>query len=108
MSNGNVGWYYDNSSIPSYRVRGLTIGTTILQITDRAGKVGQVAVTVQPKKAIGIKEIFYTKEVKIGYAGAMRFDTFGDPAEVGVEYTLANGTKESIILDKQSDGIYMI
>jgi hypothetical protein len=46
MNNSNVGWYHDDSTIPSYRVEGLTPGTTFLQIRDGAGKVGQVVVTV--------------------------------------------------------------
>ena len=55
MNNGNVGWYFDNPSIPSYRVRGLLLGTTTLQITDQFGKVGQVTVTVRPKQQFAWK-----------------------------------------------------
>jgi hypothetical protein len=47
MNNSNVGWYYDDSTIHSYRVEGILAGTTILQIRDSAGKMGQVVVTVR-------------------------------------------------------------
>jgi hypothetical protein len=46
-NNSNVWWSYDNSSIPSYRVRWVSLGSTILQIRDSSGKVVQVRVEVK-------------------------------------------------------------
>ncbi len=48
-NNSNVWWSYDNSSIPSYRVRWVSLGSTILQIRDSSGKVVQVRVEVKAK-----------------------------------------------------------
>jgi subtilisin family serine protease/uncharacterized protein YozE (UPF0346 family) len=50
MSNSNVWWYYADYSIPSYRVRGVNVGSTILQIRDSAGQIVQVRVEVKAKE----------------------------------------------------------
>jgi hypothetical protein len=108
MNNGNIGWYFDNPTIPSYRVRGVTPGTTILQIRDSTGKVAQVVVTIVAKKdTASITDLQFSPSIRDGGMWGIYFEVLWDYKEVWLEYHY--GDKLQPIVERfsrEADNLY--